>query len=104
VTIRIITEKPVQEALTASNVFAPTLAAKLTYIKFNFVTNSPLTEMTIFDKKTVFISIQQENCIKKMIWFYSNNAFIVEVANNYFENLWMTSSAKHKTTYCETIA
>jgi sugar-specific transcriptional regulator TrmB len=92
VKIRIVTEKQVQKTLTTQKTSNPALLAKLAYIKFKFVAKFPLTELTVFDKKNVHISIQNENRIEKMSWLCTNNPLIVDMANYQFENLWSTST------------
>lgn len=87
--MRMITEKGVKDILAAPSpeIFPPSLIPKLKYIKFKFVDNTPV-ELVIFDRKKLFVSTQKEKRIEKMKWLFSNNPFLVEMANNYFETLW----------------
>lgn len=91
--MRMITEKGVQSILASppTNSFTPSLKLKLKYISYRFVENFSGVELVIFDKKKVFVSTQNEKQIKDMMWLCSNNQFIVELANNYFETLWSSS-------------
>jgi len=102
VKMRIITEKQTQDAITTSHRFSHPLTAKLAYVKLKYVAKLPLTEMTVFDKKTVHVSIQKENRIENMRWLCTNNPLIVEIANNYFENLWSTAKQEMQTKVSET--
>jgi len=91
VKMRVLTEKQIKEILIKATVSNPTLADKLPHIEFKSVEKLPLTEMTIFDKKTLFTTIHNEEQMEKMSWLCTNNPLIVEIANYYFENLWDTT-------------
>jgi DNA-binding MarR family transcriptional regulator len=93
VKMRIITEQQLLKILAAHpEIFSPILISKLRYINFKYVQNSPPVELMIFDKKTLFISTKEESNINKMLWLRSNNPFIVELANSYFEAMWKNSN------------
>ena len=78
--------------LATSEIFSPSLTAKLGYINFKYTQNPISVELMIFDKKTLFISTKEESNLNKMRWLCTNNPFIVEMANSYFENLWSTAT------------
>jgi hypothetical protein len=50
----------------------------------------------IFDKKTLFTPTKKESNINKMCWLRSNNPFIVEMANSYFETTWEKATETDK--------
>jgi len=92
VEMRIITEQQLLKMLATSEIFSPSLTAKLGYINFKYTQNPISVELMIFDKKTLFISTKEESNLNKMRWLCTNNPFIVEMANSYFENLWSTAT------------
>ncbi len=87
--IRIVTEKDTRGILEdpPAKYFSPNLAEKLKFIEYKFV-DSPQIELVIFDKKIMYVSTQTEKQIKDMVWLRSNNGFLVQMANNYFDCLW----------------
>ena len=87
----IITEKETKNIIDQppSKYFPQSLVAKLKNIEFKFVDSTPV-EAVIFDKKTMYISTVNEKQIRDMVWLRSNNGFLVEMANNYFDTLWST--------------
>ena len=89
--IRMITEKATQSILKQppAKHFSQTLGLKLNYLSYKFLDLTHV-EMVIFDKKIVYVSTTDEKQVKDMIWLRSNNEFLVEMANNYFEALWST--------------
>jgi sugar-specific transcriptional regulator TrmB len=88
VRVRILTEKRILKLLTDSpEVFSPILS-KLKYIYFKYIQNSPPVEIMIFDRKTLFLSTRKDANINRMRWLYSNNPFLLEMANSYYETLW----------------
>jgi len=62
--------------------------SKFDYINFRYVQKSPTVQLMIFDKNTLFLSIKKEPNINKMQWLFSNNPFLLEMANSYFETQW----------------
>jgi sugar-specific transcriptional regulator TrmB len=97
VKIQIITETQLLKKLaTQPKVFFPSLSSKLGYVNFKYVQNPPSVELMIFDKKTLFISTKKESNINKMHWLRSNNPFIVEMANSYFETIWKKAKETDK--------
>jgi len=89
VKMRIITEQQLLKILaTNPEIFSPSLISKLEYINFKYVQSPLSVELMIFDKKTLLISTKKERNINKMCWLRSNNPFIVEMANSYFETIW----------------
>jgi hypothetical protein len=96
VEMRIITEQQLLKIFaTHPEVFSP-LAASLKYINFKYVQSPLSVELMIFDKKTLFISTKKESNINKMRWLRSNNPFIVEMANSYFETTWEKATEADK--------
>ncbi len=89
--MRMITEKETKSVIDQppSKYFPQSLVAKLKNIEYQFVDSTPV-EAVIFDKKIMYISTINEKQIKDMVWLRSNNGFLVEMANNYFETLWST--------------
>jgi sugar-specific transcriptional regulator TrmB len=87
--IRMVTEKATKDVLEDPPIkyFTPSLAQKLRFIEYKFV-DSPQIELVIFDKKVMYVSTQIEKQIKDMVWLRSNNGFLIQMANNYFECLW----------------
>lgn len=86
---RIITEKGITRILADSPEFlTPDISSNLEYVNFRSIQNLPPVEMIIFDKKTLFLSTRKEPNINKMQWLYSNNIFLLEMANSYYETLW----------------
>lgn len=102
--MRMITEASTKSILEnpPAKYFSPTLASKLGYIEYKFVDTTPV-ELVIFDKKIMYLSTQKEKQTKDMVWLRSNNGFLVEMANNYFESLWSNTldsknaASAHKT-------
>lgn len=88
VEIRIITEQQLLKMLASHPEVFSHLATSLKYINFKYVQSSLTVELMIFDKKKLFISTKKESNINKMHWLRSNNPFIVEMANSYFETTW----------------
>jgi sugar-specific transcriptional regulator TrmB len=89
VKMRIITEKRVSRILEDTPEFlTPSINSSLEYINFRYIQNPPPVEMMIFDKKTLFLSTRKESSINRMQWLYSNNLFLLEMANSYYETLW----------------
>jgi sugar-specific transcriptional regulator TrmB len=88
VSLNVITEKETHRQLKSPEFFAPKLRDKLKHVTFMFTEEFPKIEMIIFDKKKLFLSLQQEKYLKDMHWLFSNNSFILELANSYFKNLW----------------
>lgn len=89
VKIRVITEQQLLRMLaTSPAIFSPSLISKLRYINFKYAQNPFLVELMIFDGKTLFISTTEESNINKILWLRSNNPFILEMANSYFETIW----------------
>lgn len=93
--MRMITEKETQSIIEnpPPKYFSPSLASKLKYIEYRFVEEVPV-ELTIFDKKVMYVSTQKEKQMRDMVWLRSNNGFLVEMANNYFESLWSNPLSK----------
>ena len=87
----IIETKSQRGQLTRPEIF-PLSPSKLKYLNFKYVNNFPKVEMIIFDKNYLGISLREQKYLKDMEWLYSNNPFIVEIANKYFEKFW--NSAK----------
>jgi len=87
--MRMITETATKNILEnpPPKYFSPSLASKLGYIEYRFVETTPV-ELVVFDKKIMYLSTQMEKQTKDMVWLRSNNGFLVEMANNYFESLW----------------
>jgi sugar-specific transcriptional regulator TrmB len=87
--MHMVTDKETQSILEnpPAKFFSPSLASKLKYIEYRFVDKVPV-ELVIFDKKIMYVSTQKEKQTKDMVWLRSNNGFLVEMANNYFESLW----------------
>jgi sugar-specific transcriptional regulator TrmB len=87
--MRMITEKGTQSIIEnpPAKYFSPSLASKLKYVEYRFVEVVPV-ELVIFDKRIMYVSTQKEKQTKDMVWLRSNNGFLVEMANNYFESLW----------------
>ncbi len=94
VKIRLITEKETQSILEnpPAKYFSPSLTLKLNYVSYRFVDATPV-EVVIFDKKIMYVSTINEKQVKDMVWLRSNNGFLAEMANNYFENLWNSAVA-----------
>lgn len=90
VTIQVVTEKETEKHMENKDIFTPSLMQKLNRVNFKFVESLPEVEMIIFDKKHINIAIKKEDQIKDMQFLSSNNRFLAEVANKYFENLWCT--------------
>lgn len=91
--IRIITEKETLDILDnpPAKYFNTSLAEKLKkVIEYKFVDTAQV-ELVIFDKKIMYVSTQTEKQIKDMVWLRSNNGFLVQMANNYFDCLWSNS-------------
>ncbi len=87
--MRMITEKTTQSIIKTppAKQFSQSLAPKLDLIDYKFLDSTPV-EMVIFDKKIMYVATSDEKQIKDMVWLRSNNGFLVEMANNYFETLW----------------
>jgi sugar-specific transcriptional regulator TrmB len=95
VKIRIITEQQLLKILVSHpEIFSPSFISDLEYLNLKYVKNPLSVELMIFDKKTLFISITKEININKMCWLRTNNPFIAEIANSYFERLWSTAKAR----------
>lgn len=94
VKMRMITEKETQSILKEPPVkyFSQSLASKLKHIDYRFVDSTPV-EVVTFDKKIMYVSTQNEKQMKDMVWLRSNNGFLVEMANNYFETVWTNAKA-----------
>lgn len=92
VQMRMITEKTTQPVIEQPPVkyFSPELSFKINYINYRFTDVLP-AEMVIFDKKIVYLSTIDEKQVKDMVWLRSNNPFLLEIANTYFENWWLKS-------------
>ncbi len=92
VKIRMITEKETQSIIEnpPAKYFSQSLADKLKYVEYKLVESAPV-ELVIFDKKIMYVSTQNEKQMKDMVWLRSNNGFLVEMANNYFDSLWSNS-------------
>ena len=88
VTIQVVTEKETEKHLHNKEIFKPNLVQKIRCINFKFVEKLPEVEMVIFDKKHINIVLKKEEQLKDMQFFASNNPYIAEVANKYFENVW----------------
>jgi sugar-specific transcriptional regulator TrmB len=89
VNMRIIVDKQLLDMLKKSpEIFSPKIISNLKYINFRYIQNSPPVEIIIFDKKTLFLSTRKEPNINKMRWLYSNNPFLLEIVNNYYEAQW----------------
>lgn len=89
VTMRIITDSEVNKILlTPPQGFSSSLVAKFRHANFKFVTVSPRVELTIFDRKTCYICTNMSKQIKDMTWLLTDNPFIVDLADTYFESLW----------------
>jgi sugar-specific transcriptional regulator TrmB len=90
--MRLITEKASKAIIDnpPAKYFPPNVAEKLPLINFKYVDSTPV-EMVIFDKKIVYMATINEKQIKDMVWLRSNNASIVEMANQYFETLWRSA-------------
>jgi sugar-specific transcriptional regulator TrmB len=73
--------------------FSESLISKLKVIDYRYVDAVPV-EMVIFDKKILYLSTSNEENISDMVWLRSNNGFLVEMANNYFETLWSASNSQ----------
>ncbi len=91
--IRMITEKTTQSIIKQppTKHFTQSLGLKLGFINYKFLESTPV-EIVIFDKKIMYVSTIEEKQIKDMVWLRSNNGFLVEMANNYFETLWKNSA------------
>lgn len=91
--IRIITERETQSIVEKppATYFSKSLSLKLHCVEYRFVDSTPI-EIVIFDKKVMYLSTIDQKQIKDMIWLRSNNDFLVEMANNYFETLWSNGS------------
>ncbi|MFX1521662.1 MAG: TrmB family transcriptional regulator [Promethearchaeota archaeon] len=89
VNMRIVVDKQLLDILKNSpELFSPKTISNLKYINFRYIQNSPPVEIIIFDKETMFLSTKKEPNINRMQWLYSNNIFLLEIANNYYETLW----------------
>ncbi|MCW4045822.1 MAG: hypothetical protein NWE94_09945 [Candidatus Bathyarchaeota archaeon] len=100
--MRIIAEEELLNIVAAHpEVFAPAFRPKLKYIDFKYVKSPVSVELMIFDKKTALISTTQESNINKMLWLRSNNQFIVDMANSYFENLWFNAKTEAELSHGE---
>jgi sugar-specific transcriptional regulator TrmB len=95
ITIRMITQTTTQQVLKQppAKYFSETLASKLGALSYKFIDVTPV-EMVIFDKKILYLSTVNEKRIIDMVWLRSNNGFLVEMANNYFETLWENEANK----------
>jgi sugar-specific transcriptional regulator TrmB len=87
--MRMITQATTQGIINKppAKYFTESLASKLNALNYKFTDSTPV-EMVIFDKKILYLSTVNEEKIEDMIWLRSNNGFLVEMANNYFETLW----------------
>jgi sugar-specific transcriptional regulator TrmB len=98
--IRMITEKATKNIVEKppTKYFAQNIVPKLSYIEYKFIEATPV-EVVIFDKKIMYVSTMNEQQMKDMVWLRSNNGFLVEMANNYFETLWSSGkdSIQNKT-------
>jgi sugar-specific transcriptional regulator TrmB len=94
-TIRMITQTTTQQVLKQppAKYFSQTLTSKLGALTYKFIDITPV-EMVIFDKKILYLSTVNEKRILDMVWLRSNNGFLVEMANNYFETLWANEGNK----------
>ena len=94
---RIITGTQAQEAVKRHpEIFTPNLLLKLSFADFGYIPECPLVEMVLFDREKLMLSTLKEDKVEKMSWLYSNNPFIAEMANNYFEALWTKSEKETK--------
>ena len=85
---RIITEKRILKWMSDAPETFSSVISKFNYINVRCVQKSPTVQLMIFDKKTLFLSIKKEPNINKMQWLFSNNPFLLEMANSYFETQW----------------
>ena len=94
--MRMITEKATQSIIEnpPPKYFSSSLASKLKFIEYRFVEVAPV-ELAVFDKKIMYVSTQKEKQMRDMVWLRSNNGFLVEMANNYFESLWSNPLGKY---------
>lgn len=90
VAIKVVTGKETKTHLENKEVFTPRLTQILEGVNFKFVEKLPEVEMVVFDKKHINIALKKEERLKDMHFLYSNNPFLAEVANKYFENLWFS--------------
>ena len=89
---QIITEAPSQEMIKKHKFLTPNQKNKL-----RFIEHSPqftLVEISIIDEKKLLVATSRNNQLEKMTWLFSNNPFIVELANSYFKKLWETLPEK----------
>jgi sugar-specific transcriptional regulator TrmB len=94
-TIRMITQTTTQQVIKQppTKYFSQALASKLGALTYKFIDATPV-EMVIFDKKILYLSTVNEKRILDMVWLRSNNGFLVEMANNYFETLWSSNASQ----------
>jgi sugar-specific transcriptional regulator TrmB len=97
VKIRIITEQQSQDIIKNLHMASNSLADKLARVKFKFTPTVLSTDMVVFDRKVTFVSVQKEDLIENMRWLCTNNPLIVEIATNYFENMWTKAKDEIKT-------
>lgn len=92
-TIRMITQTATEQVIKQPppKYFTQSLASKLGAIKYKFL-DATQVEMAVFDKKILYLSTTKEKRILDMVWLRSNNGFLVEMANKYFETLWASSA------------
>jgi sugar-specific transcriptional regulator TrmB len=95
--MRMITDKTTQTIIEhpPAKYFSQNLSLKLNYLHYRFAEIMPV-EIVIFDRKVLYISTSDEKQVKDMVWLRSNNPFLLEMANSYFENWWSNSEEQLK--------
>ncbi|MGB9959582.1 MAG: TrmB family transcriptional regulator [Candidatus Bathyarchaeales archaeon] len=88
VKLRIITEKPEKQDTKIEYVIKE--LARTQNIQIKFTQNHPKTVVGIYDQKEIFIITDPEASLNKASALWSNNQSIISLAQQFFENLWIT--------------
>lgn len=87
--LRIVTDAEVRKILLVPpEGFSSSLVAKFRQANFKFMATPPRVELTVFDRKECFVCTNKAKQMRDMTWLLSDNPFIVEMANAYFEAVW----------------